>query len=491
MINGNNSGNPYHDKSGKFTSKENQGVGGSQKVSANTGNPASDFAAGLWNDTMNRSDIKASDKILGQMGINNNDIANATYEAKRDLAYKGGWKPDREGNPKNDVNHFLINKSLDNLVNYDKTFSDETGLNEEQIRASINKEWAEELGYQLKNDGVPEEAIPELLEIFKNEAPTWEEVDKKFNDQKALDDLGDKMNKLEESEQSNDNETPAFLKVNGEWIDVKGNHDEWGHNYFVKDNDVYYYSDEDGLEHKVGKLEDSSNENPNDNDKILNQLGVSNEEAPENVKKSNDLGINSGFDERKRQSNRNAFKSLVDNFVNGPEAQEIKQKVVKTKKDEQKYQDIMNRLQDYATQIQDKQLSAPFQREIHNSALDKALAEGDQETVDRLVGNFILYDRAIHNWGPIANQVIENLADEVGSIFKDEVLDAYQKRKKHFETVGQKAREKNQAIRDNERTQKVREILQQFPQLNGNEELVRKLVEKIESKNFDFLNQKQ
>ena len=132
-----------------------------------------------------------SSKVLDQMGLSDIDIANATYEAKRDLAYKGGWKPDREGNPKNDVNHFLINKSLDNLK---KGYFMET-----DVESPVNKEWAEDLGYQLFSDGVPEEAIPELLEIFKSEAPSWEEAHQKQNDQKALNDLGAKMDKLEEN----------------------------------------------------------------------------------------------------------------------------------------------------------------------------------------------------------------------------------------------------------------------------------------------------
>ena len=199
--NGNNGGgNPYHDENGHFTSKGNEGSGA--KEQEQQVNP---------------------EKVLGQMGINSNDIANATYEAKRDLAYKGGWTPDREGNPKNDVNHFLINKSLNNLLDQTKPYYNETRSNEELINSIVNKDWASELGYQLKNDGVPEEAIPELLEIFQSEAPSWEEVNEKMTRQSELDKLGEKMDNVENRSSDDielDNEyaeKQKYFNVNGNW----------------------------------------------------------------------------------------------------------------------------------------------------------------------------------------------------------------------------------------------------------------------------------
>ena len=73
-----NKGNPYHDESGKFTSKEGQGSGASsQRMNQNTGNQVADYAASLWNDFLDRQEKsqKTNDeKVLNQMGLSKKDI---------------------------------------------------------------------------------------------------------------------------------------------------------------------------------------------------------------------------------------------------------------------------------------------------------------------------------------------------------------------------------------------------------------------------------
>lgn len=56
-----------------------------------------------------------------------------------------------------------------------------------------------------------------------------------------------------------------YIKVNGDWIDTKAEHDEWGRYYRLEESEsedtkVYYYSDEYGVDYYVGVLEDQSEE---------------------------------------------------------------------------------------------------------------------------------------------------------------------------------------------------------------------------------------
>lgn len=52
-----------------------------------------------------------------------------------------------------------------------------------------------------------------------------------------------------------------YIKVKGEWVDTKVEHDEWGRYYFIKsDIEVWYYSDEYGVYYYVGVLEGQTDE---------------------------------------------------------------------------------------------------------------------------------------------------------------------------------------------------------------------------------------
>lgn len=49
-----------------------------------------------------------------------------------------------------------------------------------------------------------------------------------------------------------------YIKVNNEWIDTLMNQKEWGRYYFIIDGIVWYYSDEFGVEYKVGRVQAES-----------------------------------------------------------------------------------------------------------------------------------------------------------------------------------------------------------------------------------------
>lgn len=49
-----------------------------------------------------------------------------------------------------------------------------------------------------------------------------------------------------------------YIKVKGRWIDTLMDQKEWGRIYFVVDNIVWYYWDEDGRVYRVGRLQDES-----------------------------------------------------------------------------------------------------------------------------------------------------------------------------------------------------------------------------------------
>lgn len=56
-----------------------------------------------------------------------------------------------------------------------------------------------------------------------------------------------------------------YIKVKGEWIDTKAEHDEWGRYYRVERNtenedEVWYWEDEYGLDYKVGILQDQTDD---------------------------------------------------------------------------------------------------------------------------------------------------------------------------------------------------------------------------------------
>lgn len=184
-------GNPYHDKDGKFTSKGNEGAGVDNKPEPkkSSNDPWQELVGSLM-DNLNRlypnkgskkPEPKPSHDTEGKFTEpSNNDIEknNAIYEAKRDWAMKNGWRPD-PSNPKMDANHFIIEKTLNHLIELENEhLPEEYKLD----RSDINQEWDGDLAYQLSLDGVPEGAIDELLDIFRSEAPdydTWAENSRK------------------------------------------------------------------------------------------------------------------------------------------------------------------------------------------------------------------------------------------------------------------------------------------------------------------------
>lgn len=132
----NTKGNPYHDDGGKFTSADGQGGGSA-----------------------------SAEQKIKNMGFD--DKTNT----KESLAQKYGWTS-KSGK---DADHFLIENAINNL---------RKGYGVSEQESPINKEWADDIAYQLKNDGVSEQEIPALIETFKNETPDYETAHQNVNDQK-------------------------------------------------------------------------------------------------------------------------------------------------------------------------------------------------------------------------------------------------------------------------------------------------------------------
>lgn len=63
--------------------------------------------------------------------------------------------------------------------------------------------------------------------------------------------------------------TKRYIKVNGKWIDTQAEREQWGRHYYIErntcsDDNVYYYSDEYGVDYYVGKLEGATDDEPKD-----------------------------------------------------------------------------------------------------------------------------------------------------------------------------------------------------------------------------------
>lgn len=59
-----------------------------------------------------------------------------------------------------------------------------------------------------------------------------------------------------------------YIKVNGKWVDTEAERKN-GRYYFIEtkeeaDDEVWYYSDEYGVDYYVGKLEGASDDEPKD-----------------------------------------------------------------------------------------------------------------------------------------------------------------------------------------------------------------------------------
>ena len=122
------------------------------------GNPNHD-ENGRFTSKENASGSKTNEKVMKQMGLSNNDLS--------------------------DVD--IIENSLNNLIEYAK----KSGIK----NPVPNKEWDDDLAYQLKNDGVPEDRIPSLLKKFESLVPNRGEEKFAPNDysteftQKEIDDI--------------------------------------------------------------------------------------------------------------------------------------------------------------------------------------------------------------------------------------------------------------------------------------------------------------
>lgn len=97
-------GNPYHDKQGQFSApKQNNPVNpapkqNKYKMKENTGNQVADFAAGLWNKSIDNQSKPNNNKPLKQMGLNEKDLEPADqspmFKAKQaalEAGKKGGY----------------------------------------------------------------------------------------------------------------------------------------------------------------------------------------------------------------------------------------------------------------------------------------------------------------------------------------------------------------------------------------------------------------
>lgn len=130
----NGGGNPYHDENGRFTS----GSGSSSK--------------GVSQEKQNMYGTKSSPNSNNRFG----------YRSAK--------------NPESMNDDQLIDKSLNNLVDYAKRI----GIS----NPTPNSDWYDDLYYQLGNDGVPEEKIKGLMDKFKSRMKEKEDdqlIDKSLN----------------------------------------------------------------------------------------------------------------------------------------------------------------------------------------------------------------------------------------------------------------------------------------------------------------------
>ena len=139
----NGGGNPNHDEKGRFTS-----AGG-----ARSGNDTHSI------DEQVKSMIsKGKTNLEIKKWLEENDESGEFdwYEADNYIDYLRGDLDDDASPEESDDE--IIDKSLKNLIDYAKS----AGLD----NPVPNENWSDELGYQLKNDGVPEEKIEGLVNKF-------------------------------------------------------------------------------------------------------------------------------------------------------------------------------------------------------------------------------------------------------------------------------------------------------------------------------------
>lgn len=245
MIN-DNKGNPYHDESGKFTSKGGEGAGGAQPKS----DPIVDFNRSLWDmyfgGQPEAPKKTTGEKVLNQMGLSNEEIMEKHEEMSDEKALNDlGEKMDKleNGSSNQDNPENAFDNNIEEIQSYIKELHDQINYRDRDHQTEDSQKW-------------------EVDNIAKNIA----------------DKTGEK-----------------FKLVNSE--SIYGGSDSEGSWYYPtyeleSDNYKLTVSFSGGYKQYV-TMEIEPKEEQN---KALNQMGLNendiNENNPENVKKNNDLDEN-------------------------------------------------------------------------------------------------------------------------------------------------------------------------------------------------------
>lgn len=189
----NGGGNPYHDENGRFTSKGSSGSGGISEEKRKVMDMG--FSPNNPKEVVNEpSDDELIDKALNDLidrrkrwGVENPVPDEDWYEYLYNQLKTNGVPEDklrrlsdkfydRMIKEKDVKDNELIDKSLNNLIDYAKKFGAKN--------PTPNSDWYDDLYYQLGNDGVPEEKIKGLMDKFKSRMKEKEDdqlIDKSLN----------------------------------------------------------------------------------------------------------------------------------------------------------------------------------------------------------------------------------------------------------------------------------------------------------------------
>ena len=213
-------GNNLHNNgSGKLSAPKKE------KKLTDIGNPFRNKSGFLNDEEM----AKSWDKMLGsaQNIIDNRKKMeqpktvdpNASYEARRSLAYKHGWKPDPQ-KPTETAGSYLVDKAISRLHDsMEKNYPGEYDRNTN----TPNKEWDEDIYYELKNMGASDDDAKYLTDEWKKTAPEYEY---KNENEKA------DAKKLQEMGFGPNNETPE------QKAKAEKEAREWGDKYYSNPENV-------------------------------------------------------------------------------------------------------------------------------------------------------------------------------------------------------------------------------------------------------------